>query len=297
MPITFALLAGALATLNPCGFAVLPAFLSYYVGTDDDHLPGASSRGLQGILVGLTVSAGFLAVFSVLGIPVVLGIGQVSNAVPWIGFALGLVMVGAAIATLMGKSIGVRAQGPRIARNDRGVRTMFLFGLGYGLASLGCTMPIFLVLVGASLATGGGMAAVVVFGFYAIGMAVVLMALSISTALLRGGITRLLRRALPHMRWFSGGLLLLAALYLTYYWGSVLYRSADARAGDPVIAFVEGSVARLQAMTDSGGGRWLMLASLLVVAAAVLIWLVKWAGRPHAPTDPLAEPERRGQAT
>lgn len=293
MPVTFALLAGALATLNPCGFAVLPAFLSYYVGADDDHLPRASSRGLQGILVGLTVSAGFLAVFSVLGIPVVLGIGQVSNAVPWIGLALGLAMVGAAIATLSGRSIGLRARAPRIARNGRGVRTTFLFGLGYGLASLGCTMPIFLVLVGASLATSGGFAAVVVFGFYAIGMAVVLMALSVSTALLRSGITRLLRRALPHMRWFSGGLLLLAALYLSYYWGSVLYRSADARAGDPLIAFVEGSLTRLQTLADSGGGRWLMLASLLVVTAAVLTWLVKWAVRPRTSTGALTESERR----
>jgi cytochrome c biogenesis protein CcdA len=40
MPLAFALLAGALATLNPCGFVLLPAFLSYSVGIDagESHL-------------------------------------------------------------------------------------------------------------------------------------------------------------------------------------------------------------------------------------------------------------------
>jgi len=39
MPLALALVAGALASVNPCGFPLLPAFLSFYVGADENVLP------------------------------------------------------------------------------------------------------------------------------------------------------------------------------------------------------------------------------------------------------------------
>jgi len=48
--------AGGLATLNPCGFPLLPAYLSFYVGADEERLPSAPSRLLQGLLAGLLVT-------------------------------------------------------------------------------------------------------------------------------------------------------------------------------------------------------------------------------------------------
>ncbi len=47
---------------------MLPAFLSLYVGARETQLPSAPSRALQGLLVGLLVTAGFLAIFAVLAI-------------------------------------------------------------------------------------------------------------------------------------------------------------------------------------------------------------------------------------
>ena len=51
MPIALALVAGGFATLNPCGFALLPALLSFYVGAEEEDLPRAPTRALQGVLV------------------------------------------------------------------------------------------------------------------------------------------------------------------------------------------------------------------------------------------------------
>lgn len=51
MPVALALVAGALASVNPCGFPLLPAFLSFYVAADDDVLPRAPARAAQGLLV------------------------------------------------------------------------------------------------------------------------------------------------------------------------------------------------------------------------------------------------------
>ena len=277
MPFGLAMLAGALATLNPCGFAMLAAFLSFYVGADEHVLPRASTRAMQGVLVGLLVAAGFLTVFAVLGLPVVLGLGQISTAVPWIGLAIGVVMAGVAVATLSGRSLSLAVRRPHGDTRRRRASAMYLFGVGYGLASLGCTMPVFLVVIGASLATTSPLATVVVFAAYAAGMALVLMALAVSAALLRDGLTRLLKRTLPHMRWLNGGLLLLASGYLIYYWGSVLFRSTDSVASDGLIDTANTITAAVTGWISSGGGRWVLLAAAIAVGAAIIVGLRQWA--------------------
>jgi cytochrome c biogenesis protein CcdA len=198
MSVAFALVAGVLAILNPCGFALLPAFLSIYVGARDEQLPTAPTRAFQGILVGLAVTVGLLAVFAVVGVPVALGADQVSRAFPWVGLFLGLAMAAVAIATLAGRRIPLLPErGLQVHGNCGGITGMLVFGAGYGLASLGCSLPILLVVIGASLTTTGGLATLAVLGASALGMAVVLMALSIAAALLRDGIARTLTRVIP----------------------------------------------------------------------------------------------------
>ena len=68
--LSLAAITGALSVLNPCGFPLLPAFLSFYVGTDDSRLPSAPSRVAQGLQIGLFVTAGFLGVFTLIGLPI-----------------------------------------------------------------------------------------------------------------------------------------------------------------------------------------------------------------------------------
>lgn len=280
MPVLVAFLAGGLAILNPCGFAMLPAFLSLYVGAEEEQLPPARTRTLQGILVGLLVTAGFLAVFTVLGAPIALGASQLAPAVPWIGFGIGIVMGAVALATLAGRRLEINVRRVRPGHDHRRPRTMLMFGVGYGLASLGCTLPIFLVVIGASLTGGGSLSAVIVFGAYALGMAVVLMALSVGAALLRNGVARVLAKALPHVRWVNGGLLLLVSAYLVYYWGMVLFSTVEQRVDDPVVSFMDGFTASAQAWVDSGGGVWLMLAAFAVVVVAGLATLWQWVLKP-----------------
>src|SRR3989337_2906485 len=89
MPIAVALIAGSLAGVNPCGFPLLPAFLSFYVGADESNLPRAGSRVGQGLLVGILVTTGFLGVFALIGIPISYGATEITRAVPWAGLAVG----------------------------------------------------------------------------------------------------------------------------------------------------------------------------------------------------------------
>ena len=60
--LTLAAVTGGLSVLNPCGFPLLPSFLSFYASTNDRQLPTATTRVGQGLHVGVLVTAGFLGV-------------------------------------------------------------------------------------------------------------------------------------------------------------------------------------------------------------------------------------------
>src|SRR5437870_2753877 len=87
VPVSVAFVAGGLCVINPCGFPLLPAFLSFYLGAEEDELPRAPTRILQGLLVGALVATGFLGLFALAGLPVSFGVALVARAVPWAGLA------------------------------------------------------------------------------------------------------------------------------------------------------------------------------------------------------------------
>lgn len=93
----------------------------------------------------------------------------------------------------------------------------WIFGLGYGLSSLGCTLPVFLLVVGTANTTGGVGDTMLVLASYAVGMAVVLLAVTIAATtlgdLLRFAVFPLLRWVLPLASLF----LIAAGLYIGVY--------------------------------------------------------------------------------
>ena len=279
MPLALALVAGALASVNPCGFPLLPAFLSFYVGADEDFLPRAPARVAQGLLVGVLVSTGFLAVFAVVGVPISFGITQLTGAIPWAGLAIGVLMVAAAVAGLLGKAVYLSPRRPLTIERRRRPRTMVWFGAAYALCSLGCTLPIFVALVGASLATASVLEGVIVFGAYALGMMTMLMALSLGAALARHGLARRLRRLLPYMQRVASGLLLLAGSYLTYYWARVIWSPSESTAGDPLVSLMTRFATLVQRAAGSSGGRATLLVAGTVVATGIAVAIWQWSGR------------------
>lgn len=269
VPVSVALAAGALAVVNPCAFPLLPAFLSFYLGVEEQRLPRATTRVAQGLAVGALVTVGFLGLFALAGLPIAFGVGAIANAIPWAGLVTGVLLAVLGIGVLAGihvpspMRLGIRP------RRERRVGAIVLFGAGYGAASLGCTLPIFLALLGASL--GGDKVAV--FGAYGIGMAVVLLTLSVAVALLREGLARSIRPFLPYAERAAGVLLVVAGGYLTYYWARIRFGDIATLSADPVVGFVTRYAARVQ---DAAAGRaWLLLAvcgSLLAAAICVSWW-------------------------
>jgi cytochrome c-type biogenesis protein len=233
VPLTIALAAGGLSVVNPCGFPLLPAFLSFYLAADEEQLPRARTRALQGIAVGGFVTIGFLGLFALVGLPVTYGVGAIAGAVPWVGLATGVVLALVGLAGLFGRHVGLRAPGRLLCQTGRGAGAMILFGVAYGAASLGCTLPLFLTLVATSL----GGAKLGAFIAYGVGMAAVLMALSIGIALLRAGAVRAVRGGLRYVAVIANVLLIASGCYLAYYWARIKFGDTATLADDPIVSF------------------------------------------------------------
>lgn len=286
MPLALALVAGALASVNPCGFPLLPAFLSFYVGAEEDDLPRAPARVAQGLLVGLLVAAGFLAVFALVGIPIAYGVTQLTSAIPWAGLAIGIVMVTAALAGLAGRSLYLTPRRPLPVKRRRRPATMVWFGAAYAICSLGCTLPIFVALVGASLATASVLEGTIVFGAYGLGMATMLMALSLGAALARDGLARRLKGLLPHMQRIASGLLLIAGAYLTYYWARVIWSPPTSLSSDPLVGAMTRFATLVQRAAGSSGGRGAVLVAGGLVAIGIAVAMWQWSGQDRKRTAP-----------
>ncbi len=270
VPVSVALVAGGLAVINPCGFPLLPAFLSFYLGADDRDLPRAPTRILQGLLVGVLVTGGFLGVFALASLPVSFGVALVARAIPWAGLATGVLLALTGVVALSGRRIALPVHLHIPVRRERRLGAMLMFGVGYGAASLGCTLPLFLTLIAAS--SGGDK--LTVFAAYAAGTAVVLTALSVLVALAREGVARAVRPALPHMSRIAGLLLLVAGGYLVYYWARIRFGDTATVADDPIVSFTIRFSGHIRTFAD-GRGSTILAAAGAVVLIALLTALLR----------------------
>ena len=227
-PLGFAFAAGAAAAFNPCGFAMLPAYMGLYLGTNDKS---ENSRHLlqqlgKALLVGGAVTAGFVALFSVAG--AIIGLGArslVASVLPWFGLSIGIVLAIAGAWLLGGGKLYTALAAQAAAHiGDPGqvnVRGYFLFGVSYGTASLSCTLPIFLVVIGTTFTVSSIATSFIQFVLYALGMGMVIMALTIGIAFFKGAMLRGLRGALPYIQPVGSLLMILAGSYIVFYWLTV----------------------------------------------------------------------------
>ena len=186
-----ALSAGMVAFLNPCGFALLPSYIAHYLGgrTQSRTREGWWERGLQGLMLGGVVSAGFFTVFLLLGSVVSLAGTALGFYFPWATMILGLGLIVLGVFTLLGREFSLALSFQ--ARSSRqSVFFYYLYGISYAIASCGCTLPIFMIYVvrpalGTSIVMG-------IFNFiaYASGMTLMMLLLSVSIAYSKGSLDR-----------------------------------------------------------------------------------------------------------
>src|SRR5260221_12222755 len=216
LPLFFAFSAGLLASVNPCGFAMLPGFVAYYLGSKESEEIPMATRLRAALLLGIAVTAGFMTLFVSVGVVLSVGGQFIFRTLPWLGLIIGLALVGIGIWTLLGHALPIPLPTLFVKRFGRSPQAMFLYGIAYGLVSLGCALPVFLSVVAGALTTGGIVPGISLFVSYSLGMGAVLVAVALGAVLFKGAIARWLRGLLPHVKAVSSTILVVAGLYLIY---------------------------------------------------------------------------------
>jgi cytochrome c biogenesis protein CcdA len=175
-------------------------------------------RFIRAGTVGLIVTAAFITTFGLSGIIISsLGI-VVAKFLPWIALSSGIVIIGIGVAKAVGKTIRVSSTGFfRKNHGDLGYPNFFLFGIGYSIASLSCTLPLFLIVVFQGLSVGGIREGSIVFLTYALGMGSVMIAISLAISASNQTFVRYLKKLAPKMNIITSIVLILAGSYLIYY--------------------------------------------------------------------------------
>lgn len=280
---------GMVAVVNPCGFAMLPAYVGFFVGAEDISSP-LSRRIVRTGTIGLSLTAGFMVVFLTLGLAIQLTAGNLVAQLPWVSIVLGVAMFAMGIALFRGHHINVRLPFNPAAPRDRLHRSVFVFGVSYALVSLACTIPLFLASVMTSLTGGNIVNGVLHFVAYAAGMGLVLTVLTLALSLAQLSIVTSIRRVLPYVERAGAVFLSLSGAYVAYYgWYTLRVYSGDLNAGGPAKYIYNLSGQASSFIQTTGPARIGVILLAILAAALIVAFGYKSTARPAA-NAPAAAP-------
>lgn len=214
IPLGYAFALGMAAAVNPCGFALLPTYLGLYLNSaTGGSLPVREQLG-RAVLVSLAMTASFVALFGAAGIVLGAAGAALGGVLPWVSLAAGVLLI-AVGGRLLARGSFDASPAERLAATLGGAagRSGLLgysaYGVAFALSSLGCTLPLFLAVVGTGVARGGLAGGIGQLLLYALGMGFVVSILTLLVALFgRGVLARV--RGLGRLFEPLGAVLLLA---------------------------------------------------------------------------------------
>jgi cytochrome c-type biogenesis protein len=294
--LSLSFITGMLAAVNPCGFVLLPTYLLYFLGISNaPNADGTPQRApiTRALTVSAAVSAGFLVVFLVIGTITRFFTNWIAENAKYLTGGIGLLLVLLGAAMLFGYRLPISTPKLDTGGKDRTVWSMFLYGIAYAVASIGCSIALFSGVLFGTARREGFAAGVLSVVFYGLGMALVVSALTVSLAVANKGLLRLLRSGLQYVETVAGAFVLVAGLYLVWYF----WRVDVLGEGDPITDAVGRWQSELQAfLNDHWGAVAVVLA--LIVGGAVVASLAVRRRRPdevaatrtdaHADTDTVA---------
>lgn len=271
--IGLAFAAGLVAALNPCGFAMLPAYLLLVVyGQDSAGRTGPLSAVGRAAAATVGMALGFLTVFGIFGALTISAATAVQRYLPYATVLIGLALIALGGWLLLGRGLTAltpRSLGVRWAPTVR-LGSMYGYGISYAVASLSCTIGPFLAVTGAGLRGGSVVGSVAIYLAYVAGLTLVVGVLAVAAATASSALADRLRRILPFVNRISGALLVVVGLYVGYYglYELRLIAGVGANPQDAVIA----AAGRLQGalagwVNQHGAWPWAVLLVVLVVGA------------------------------
>lgn len=217
LPIGFAFSAGMVASVNPCGVVMLTTYAFQRMG--EARQKSAGRQVLESIAHTLAITLSFVLIFLGVGSLIAAGSQALLDYFPLAGLLIGVVM--AVVGTWLfvkRKTLSLNLAVKQSSGEKLSMWSDLLFGLSYAVASLSCTLPIFLVVAGNALSAGDFRSAVVQFGAYALGMGTVVLVVVLGAVLFKRALARWLRGVTPFVHRLSSLFLAGAGVYIVIYW-------------------------------------------------------------------------------
>ena len=222
LPFGLAFWAGIAAAFNPCGFPLLPTYLLMYLrSVGNSSNTSLIHKLFYACLLGIIMSFGCVVLFIAVGAVIGVGVHFIVDYLDFVIFVVGIIMC------FLGGWMLVRGQlyFLSVQRGSNYITsfnvpanlTYFLWGIGYGLVSLGCTLPVFLAVSGISLISSSITSVVLQFLLYGLGMSLVIMIMMVLISITSEGVSRI-RILVPYLIYIGPILMVLTGGYLIYYW-------------------------------------------------------------------------------
>jgi cytochrome c biogenesis protein CcdA len=284
---------GMVAAVNPCGFILLPTYLMYFLGLQG-AMPGSQRATMRrAVIVSAAVSAGFLSVFLIAGIISYNFTNWINENAKYATGGIGVALVVLGVAMLAGYKLPFMT--PRLDAGGEGgpkqtVGAMFVYGIAYAVASIGCTIGLFIATVFSTSRRDGVVSGVGNMLAYGAGMALLVSALTVALASANTGLLKLLRGSLQYVDRIAAFFVLLSGAYLLWYFYWVDLREE----GDPITDWaLERQAQATVFLTD----HWQIVGLVMVVIVGAAM-LYAWS-RPNPSIDaasdaPVDEPSSRG---
>lgn len=256
---------GLVAAVNPCGFILLPTYLMYFLGVSSGVVGTQRATIRRALLVSAAVSSGFLLVFLVAGFISYNFTSLITENSKYATGFIGLALVGLGIAMLFGYKPSFMNPNLNVGEKDKTIKSMFVYGIAYAVASISCTIGLFLATVFSTSANDGVVAGVGNVMAYGAGMALLVSALTVALAFANTGLLKFLRKSMAYVDRVAAAFVVLSGLYLLwyFYWVDLLEE------GDPITDWATRRQAQATAfLNDNWQVVGIVLTAVVVLAFA-----------------------------
>lgn len=263
----YSFILGVLAAVNPCGFVLLPTYLMFFLGLEGSR-PNDSQRAslVRALQVGGATSAGFISLFLVVGTISRLFTNAIERNAKYASLVIGFGLIVMGIAMFSGWK--PRLATPNIsAGKARTVSSMFLFGIAYAIASIGCTIGFLTSVILGSVSVHGFASGIASIALYGLGMGAIVTALTVSLALAKGGLLRVIRNGMRHLDRVSAAFVLVTGFYLSWYW----YAAISERNYGSIVGRMESWQSNVATFLQRQGAWKLALVFGVVIATAIVL--------------------------
>jgi cytochrome c-type biogenesis protein len=266
---------GLIAAVNPCGFILLPTYLLYFLGISSQEAGTQRASIRRALFVSGAVSAGFLSVFLAVGLVSEYFTDWVTENAKYATAVIGVALMVLGVTMLFGYRLPIMTPKLDAGGRDRTVWSMFVYGIAYAVASIGCTIGLFIATLFGTGRREGYLAGVANIVAYGLGMAMLVTALTVALAVANVGLLKVLRRSLPYVEMVAGAFVLLSGAYLLWYFWQV-----DVQEGsDPITDAVANWQNEAQVfLNDHWGGVAIVLG--VIVGGALAYTLTNRRRRP-----------------